>query len=309
MTGASGFIGEALCGALLSAGCRVYGTSRSADTELLAGVTNIVWAGENAGLTAIPPVDMVVHLAARVHAMNESSAEPLAEFRTANTDMTRDLAQWAAARGVKRFIFMSSIKVNGESTSPEHAFSADDAPSPEDAYAVSKLEAENALSAVCADSGMEFVIIRPPLVYGPGVKGNFRVLVRWIKRGIPLPLGAISNRRSLVAVDNLTDLITLCLTHTAAANHVFLVADGEDVSTTALLHKIAAAYDRPSRLIPIPPTWLLQAAALLGKEAEMDKLLGSLVVDTTKTRDLLGWSPSISMDEQLRKMARDDACT
>ena len=277
--------------------------------ELLTGVTRIIWNGENAELMAVPLVDTVIHLAARVHVMHERSADPLAEFRTANVGMTRNLAQWAATRGVKRFIFISSVKVNGESTPSGQVFSADDTPSPEDPYAVSKMEAEHALSAACVNSSMEFVIIRPPLVYGPGVQGNFRSLVRWIKRGIPLPLGAISNRRSLLALDNLTDLIAICLIHPAAANQVFLAADGEDVSTTVLLHKIAAAYGKPSRLIPVSHFWLRQAGALLGKKAAVERLLGSLVVDTTKTRDLLGWTPSISMDEQLRKMVRNDART
>jgi UDP-glucose 4-epimerase len=204
-------------------------------------------------------------------------------------------------------VFLSTIKVNGESTPSGGSFLPDDVPAPEDAYGVSKLEAELALRKICADTGMEIVVIRPPLVYGPSVGGNFRSLLRWVQRGIPLPLGAIDNRRSLVAIDNLVDLIAVCLTHPAAAGQVFLAADGEDISTTGLLLKIAHAYGRSPRLLPVPPSWLRWGAAVLGKEGAVDRLLGSLVVDSTKARDLLDWHPVVSMEEQLRKMAGDDS--
>lgn len=250
-----------------------------------------------------------MHLAARVHVMRDAAADPLTEFRAANVEMTRDLARRAAARGTKRFVFMSSIKVNGEATAPGRAFAADDAPSPEDDYAISKLEAEQALREVCSESGMEFVVIRPPLVYGPGVQGNFRSAVRWMKRGIPLPLGAISNRRSLVALDNLVSFTLACIEHPAAANQVFLVSDGETVSTTRMLQRIAQAYGLAPRLVPIPPSWLRFGARALGKSAAADRLLGSLVVDDAKARNMLGWRPAVTMDEQLRKMALDDACS
>lgn len=309
VTGASGFVGKALCRALLDAGYRVHGTTRAANGGLPPGVTTVVWNGESAGLAEIPPVDIVVHLAARVHVMRDSAADPLAAFRSANVEMTRNLAAWAAERGVKRFVFMSSVKVNGEATGPGQAFSADDAPAPEDAYAVSKLEAEQALRTVCSGSGMDFVVIRPPLVYGPGVQGNFRSMLRWVKRGIPLPLGAISNRRSLVALDNLVGFTMACLEHPAAANQVFLVSDGEAVSTTDMLRKIARACEGEARLLPVPQGWLRCGAQVLGKSAAADRLLGSLVVDDAKGRDLLGWRPVVTMDEQLRKMALDDACS
>lgn len=308
VTGASGFVGKALCSALLAAGFRVYGTTRDAG-DFHLGVERVVWNGESTELANVPPADIVVHLAARVHVMHERLADPLAEFRSANVETTRKLALWAAERGVKRFVFMSSVKVNGEVTEAGRAFSADDVPAPEDAYAISKLEAEQALRAVCSNSGMEFVVIRPPLVYGPGVRGNFRSMVQWVKRGIPLPLGAISNRRSLVALDNLVSFIMTCLESPAAANQVFLVSDGEAVSTTEMLRKIALAYAVTPRLLSVPEGWLRCVARMIGKSSAADRLLGSLEVNVDKSRDMLGWRPVVTMDQQLRKMALDDACS
>lgn len=306
VTGANGFVGQALCRTLLASGYRVYGTSRNADGELVPGVIKTVWKGYSTGLGDIPELEAVVHLAARVHVMRDTVAEPLAEFRAANVEMTRSLAAWAAARGVKRFVFMSSVKVNGEATSQLSSFSADDVPSPEDAYAISKWEAEQVLQAVCSKSGMEFVVIRPPLVYGPGVQGNFRSMAQWVKHGIPLPLGAISNRRSLVALDNLVSFVMACLQHPAAANQVFLVSDSEAVSTTEILRKIAHAYGRSARLFSVPVPWLRRCAVILGKSAMAERLLGSLVIDANKAHALLNWVPVVSMDEQLRKMTRND---
>ncbi len=307
VSGAGGFVGRALCTTLLAAGCRVYGTSRDEGADFLPEVVKVVWRGGDKGLEAVSQIDAVVHLAARVHVMRESVADPLAEFRIANAKMTQDLARWAAGRGVKRFIFMSSIKVNGEATETGRAFSADDLPAPEDAYAFSKLEAEKALRAVCSKSGMQFVVIRSPLVYGSGVQGNFRFMVQSVKRGIPLPLGAISNRRSLVALDNLVSFIMACLEHPAAADQVFLISDGDAVSTTELLRKIALAHAVAPRLFAVPKGWLFFVAGILGKSSAVDRLLGSLEVDDSKARDLLGWRPVVTMDEQLRKMALDDA--
>lgn len=309
VTGASGFVGKALCRALLAAGHRVYGATRAANGELDFGVDRVVWNGDSSGLTEIPSVDTVVHLAARVHVMQNSASDSLAEFRSVNVEMTRKLADWAAGRRVKRFIFISSIKVNGEITEPGGAFSSDDAPTPADAYAVSKFEAELALRAICIASGMELVVIRPPLVYGPGVQGNFRSMVRWVKRGIPLPLGAISNRRSLVALDNLVHFIMTCLSHPAAANQVFLVSDGDPVSTADMLRKIARAYGREPYLLAVPQGLLRHGAWIIGKSSAADRLLGSLEVNDSKPRDLLGWRPVVTMDEELRKMALHDACS
>lgn len=308
VTGASGFVGKALCGALLAAGCRVHGTTRAAG-DLLPGVERVIWGGESSDLANVPPVEIVVHLAARVHVMRDDADDPMAAFRSANVEMSRKLASWAADRGVKRFVFMSSIKVNGEATQAGRPFSADDTPQPEDAYAISKLEAERALRAICQASGMELVVIRPPLVYGPGVQGNFCSMMRWVKRGIPLPLGAISNRRSLVALDNLVSFTMASLGHPAAANQVFLVSDGEPVSTADMLRKIARAYGQEPRLLAVPQGFLRCGARVIGKSSAAERLLGSLEVDDSKARDLLGWRPAVTMDEQLRKMALDDACS
>ena len=247
-------------------------------------------------------VTVVVHCAARVHVMQDDAADPLREYRNANVLGTMTLARQAAAAGVRRFVFLSSIKVNGEMTGPGRSFRADDAPAPEDAYAISKWEAEQALLALANETGMEVVIIRPPLVYGPGVKGNFASMLRWVAHGVPLPLGAVrDNRRSLVALDNLVELIVTCIVHRAAVNEVFLAGDGEDLSTAGLIERLAAAMGRPARLVSIPTRWIEWGASLLGKKALGQRLLASLQVDIGKTRRLLDWSPPISVDEGLRR--------
>ncbi len=244
----------------------------------------------------------VVHLAARVHVMNERSSDPLREFRRTNVDGTLHLARQAARSGVRRFVFVSSIKVNGEATSAGHPFTAADAPAAGDAYGISKMEAEQGLPTIARDTGMEVVIVRPPLVYGPGVKANFASLMRAVQRGIPLPLGSVSNnRRSLVALDNLVDLLITCIHHPAAAGQTFLVSDGEDLSTTALIRRIGQAIGTPARLLPVPPALLELGAAVVGKRDMAQRLLGNLQVDITHTRTTLGWAPPISVDEGLRR--------
>ena len=216
--------------------------------------------------------------------------------------MSQSFSGGSSARaGVRRFIFISSIKVNGEHSPRGFPFTADAAPAPEDAYGISKLEAEEALSAVATETGMEVVIIRPPLVYGPGVKGNFATLIELLEKGVPLPLGAIHNKRSLVALDNLVDLIVTCIDHPKAGNQVFLAGDGEDVSTTELLRGIGNAIGRPARLIPVPAAVLMFGAGLLGKKAVAQRVLGSLQVDISKTRRMLGWEPPLSLEEGLRR--------
>jgi len=254
--------------------------------------------------SALRDVNAVIHLAARVHIMHDTAADPLTAFRAINVEGTLNLARQAAAAGVIRFVFVSSVKVNGEATLPGQPFTADDVPAPLDAYGVSKMEAEQGLREMALETGMEVVIIRPPLVYGPGVKANFAAMMRWLRRGVPLPLGAIHNQRSLVALDNLVDLIVTCLTHPAAANQTFLVSDGEDVSTTELLRRMGQAMGRSARLIPVPASWLKLTAALVRKQDVAQRLCGSLQVDIEKTRRLLDWTPPLSLDEGLRKAAK-----
>jgi len=235
--------------------------------------------------------------------MHETANDPLAEFRKVNVDGTLNLARQAAAAGVRRFIFISSIKVNGEGSALGAPYLADAKPAPADPYGISKMEAEQGLRALAAETGMEVVIIRPVLVYGPGVKANFRSMMSWLNKGVPLPLGAIHNQRSLVALDNLVDLIVTCIDHPAAANQTFLVSDGEDLSTTELLRRMGAALGKPARLLPVPAFMLQAGAALLGKRDMAQRLCGSLQVDISKTRELLNWTPPVSVDQALAKTA------
>lgn len=303
VTGANGFIGRALCAHLQHDGHQVVAAVRRP-----CGLVNEFVLDENGSTwaQALSGCDAVVHLAGRAHVMNEEAVDPLQAFRAANVDASAQLALLAARAGVRRFVFMSSIKVNGERTSLDCPFTPSDAPAPEDAYGVSKWEAEQALQSIAQASEMELVVIRPPLVYGPGVKGNFSKLIQWVKAGIPMPLGTVHNKRSMVALDNLVAFTVLCANlpeSPKAAGEVFLVSDGDDVSITELLHRAAKAYACKTRLIPVP-TWLLsRAARLLGRSAAAERLLGSLILDASKAHELLGWQPSITMDEQLRKMA------
>ncbi|MBF7730530.1 SDR family oxidoreductase [Pseudomonas sp. N040] len=307
LTGASGFVGGALLRRLAADGlaCTVL-LRRPLDEPLRhLPVRTIESPTLDADFAAaLAGQDAVIHCAARVHVMQEQSADPLAEFRQVNVEGTLSLARQAAAAGVKRFIFLSSIKVNGEQSLPGRPFRPEDEPAPADPYGVSKLEAEQGLRALAAQTGMQVVIIRPVLVYGPGVKANFESLLRWLQQGLPLPLGAIHNQRSLVALDNLVDLLVTCIEHPAAANQTLLVSDGEDLSTSELLRRLAAALGRPARLLPVPGWILAAGAAMLGRRALGRRLCCSLQVDIGKTRQLLGWSPPVSVDEGLRRTAR-----
>lgn len=307
VTGATGFVGRALCAVMIKRGPLRISVRDKTTCSGLEGVDDVIQASlspEQDWAVAMAGVSVVIHCAARVHVMSEEAVDPLAEFRRVNVDGTLRLAQQAAAAGVKRFIFLSSIKVNGEQTQVGAPFIADQQPNPCDPYGVSKMEAEEGLRALARDTGMEVVIIRPPLVYGPGVKANFLAMMRWLKRGIPLPLGAVTvNRRSLVALDNLVDLIVTCIDCPAAANQTFLVSDGESLSTAALLRRMGEALGRPARLIPVPVPLLRMGAALLGKRDMAQRLCGSLEIDIVKTRELLGWEPPISVDEGLRRTA------
>ncbi len=304
VTGGSGFVGSALVGALRLKGNPLTLALRAGAAE--TGLPVFRFEGltsDQDWSTGLTGQDVVVHSAARVHVMNDTSIDPLAEFRKVNVEGTLNLSRQAAAAGVKRFIFISSIKVNGEGTTLGKPYTAFDAPAPQDPYGVSKLEAEQGLRQIADETGMEVVIIRPVLVYGPGVKANFRSMMNWVNKGVPLPLGAIHNRRSLVSLDNLVDLITTCIDHPAAANQTFLVSDGEDLSTSQMLRRMAAALDRPARLLPAPQRWLCAAAGLLGKAAVAQRLCGSLQVDIRHTCETLDWQPPVSVDEGFRRTA------
>lgn len=309
VTGASGFVGRRLVGSLLGAGQAVRAACRSPQT-FAAGICSaeLSLVGDLDAATdwrqAVDGVDAIVHLAARVHVMQERTDDPLAEFRRVNVEGTLALARQAASAGVRRFVFVSSIKVNGEATSLGLPFTADDVPAPSDAYGISKHEAETALMALSMQTGMEVVVIRPVLVYGPGVGANFRSMMRWLKKGIPLPLNAVDNRRSMVAVDNLVDLITLCLHHPAAVGQVFLASDGDDLSTPELLRRVARALGRRARLFSVPQGLLVFAANILGKGAVAQRLCGSLQADIAKNRRLLGWTPPVTVDGGLAITAR-----
>lgn len=304
ITGANGFVGHAFCIEAVARGLTVRGVTRS-PVDLPMDVEKVVIGsidGNTDWHVSLTGCDAVVHLAARAHVVQEAATDPLSEFRRVNTEGTLNLARQVAVAGVRRFVFISSIGVNGADTF-QQPFTPQDVAAPHSPYAVSKYEAELGLRALAEETGMDVVIIRSPLVYGPGAPGNFGSLVRWLKRGVPLPLGAIHNQRSLVALDNLVDLIVTCITHPAAANQTFLVSDGEDVSTTDLLRRMGQAMDHPARLIPVPVSWLKLAAAMVGKQDMAQRLCGSLQVDIEKTRQLLGWNPPLTLDQGLKKAA------
>ncbi|WP_235893081.1 UDP-glucose 4-epimerase family protein [Pelomicrobium methylotrophicum] len=321
VTGATGFVGRALIPALTAAGFEVRAAVRGSCPP--AG--RFLWA-EGSGARAperrsveliriddigpatrwneaLAGVDAVVHLAARVHVMEASAREAIAEYRRVNTAGTERLALAAAAAGVRRFVFLSTIKVNGEATRAR-PFAESDPPVPQDPYARSKWEAEQALHRIGAQTGMEVVILRPPLVYGPGVKGNFLSLLKIVARGVPLPLGSVKNRRSLIYVGNLADAIVKCLEHPAAAGETFLVRDAEDLSTPELVRRLACALGVAPRLIPVPPSWLVLGGRWLGRGAAVERLAGSLAVDDSRIRDALGWHPPYSVDEGLEATGR-----
>jgi UDP-glucose 4-epimerase len=296
VTGAAGFIGHALCGALAEAGHYIVPAVRRA-----SGLRNERVIGEIGPSTdwqaLLEGCDAVVHLAARVHAMDDAAQNPLPLYRATNTEATLNLARHAVRVGVKRFIFLSSIKVNGEGG--EVAYRENDTPAPADAYAVSKWEAEQGLRQIARETGLEVVILRPPLVYGPGVKANFLRLMQWTQKGWPLPLGAIRNRRSLLYLGNLVDAIRLCVEHPAAAGQTFLLDDGEGVSTPDLIRAVAHAMGRSARLLAVPVGMLELAGVLLGKRAVVARLTGSLYVDGSVIRLRLAWTPPFSMEAGL----------
>ncbi len=308
ITGANGFIGHAILthlrkmGQYPASGCiRARNLIKMLDDDCLFTVGEL--NAETDWFNALRDQQVVIHTAARAHIMKDGVKDPLAEYRRVNVEGSLNLAKQAAKAGVKRFIFISSIKTNGEGGRDGHVYIHDDQPAPEDSYGISKAEAESGLKKIAVETGMDVVIIRPTLVYGPGVKGNFSALIRLARRGLPLPLGAIHNCRSMVALDNLIDLIITCIDHPNAANQTFLVSDDHDVSTTELLQKMAHAFGKKARLLPIPMSWIRRVASLLGKKAVADRLCGSLQVDITHTKETLGWKPPVTMEQQLAKIA------
>lgn len=302
LTGGTGFLGRFLLQRLLEDGFCITAAVREVGASLATPTYRFTQlSGEQYWSDGLSNHDVVIHCAARVHIMDDPSADPLTEFRRVNVEGTLNLARQAAAAGAQRFIFISSIKVNGEETAPGTAFRASDAPAPQDAYGLSKFEAEEGLRSLAQQTWMEVVIIRPPLVYGPGVKGNFASMIKLVQKGLPLPLGAIHNKRSLVGIDNLVDLIIRCIDHPAAANQIFLASDGVDLSTTELLRSVAGAMGKPSRLVPVPAGVLQAGAGLLGKKAMAHRLLGSLQVDIKHTREVLGWGPPCTVEDGLRR--------
>ena len=302
VTGANGFVGRALCAVLAKQGFNVIAAMR--EQKSIAGCKTTAVGEVNANTVwkdALNEVDVVVHLAARVHVMHENTQDPLTEFRKVNVAGTLRLENEAAKAGVKRLIFLSSVKVNGESTLAGSPFAFKRFANPQDAYGISKYEAEEGLKSIAKKTGLEVVIIRPPLVYGNGVKANFANMLRLVKLGLPLPFGAIHNKRSLIYIENLTSFITTCITHPNAANNTFLVSDGEDVSTTHLLKACAFALNKPLWLIPVPQSWLAFVFKLSGKAIIADRLLGNLQIDNTHACQKLAWRPPYTLAQGLER--------
>jgi UDP-glucose 4-epimerase len=307
LTGATGFVGQQLLKKLATRyDLRITIRKENKFNKLtIETITIKDLCAETNLQQALEGCKVVIHAAARAHIMKDLANNPLQEFRRVNTEGTLNLAQQAASAGVKRFIFISTIKVNGELTQANQRFTADAKPNPIDSYAISKYEAEQGLQLIAAKTGMEVVIIRPPLIYGPGVKGNFQSMLFWLRKGIPLPLGAIKNKRSLVSLENLNSLIETCIEHPKAANQIFLVSDDNDLSTKELLQEVGQIIKKPVRLLPIPAILLYWGAGLLGKKAVLERLCGSLQVDIDKTKQLLDWKPQQSLKEGLAAILKE----
>lgn len=306
ITGVSGFLGQALSLEAQGRGMTVSGQSRKpVNNNGLCELKQCAIDRETSWSDCLKEIDCVVHCAARVHQMNDVSSSPLEQYREVNTRGTLNLARQAAECGVKRFVFISSIKVNGEYSAENQPFVEHVAIPPTDPYGLSKFEAEEQLKQLAVDTGMEVVIIRPPLIYGPGVKANFLSMMNWVYKKIPLPLGCIQNLRSLVFIDNLVDLIITTLSHPLAANQTFLVSDDHDVSVTLLLQDIARNMNVRSTLLPIPQSALYMLLSVLGKKEVAQKLVGSLQLNISKTKERLGWTPKYSFAEGLRLTVKD----
>jgi len=310
VTGANGFVGRTVCPRLIEAGCVVRAAVRDMGEYgvdfIKEAVGDVVCVGDIDGETqwsdVIRDIDAVIHLAARVHILQEVSKNPLESFRSVNVQGTKRLAEEAVRHGVKRFVYASSISVHGNSTA-DHPYVEDDEVDPRSHYAISKWEGEIALRELASRSDLELVVVRPPLVYGPGVGGNFLRLMSWSDKGLPMPLGSINNLRSFIGIDNLADLIARCVLHNAAAGQVFLAADGEDLSTPNLIRRIALLLGRPARILPFPVAVLRRSASLFGMNEVMDRLCNSLQVNSDKARRVLGWRPRVSLEEGLSRTA------
>ncbi|BBO99941.1 UDP-glucose 4-epimerase family protein [Sulfuriferula nivalis] len=302
VTGANGFVGKALCKELVHRKVPVRGSVRELLSSVERPIFDLVAVGDvgadTAWTEALHGVDVVIHLAARVHVMRENAADPLAAFREVNVAGTECLARAAASGGVRRMVYVSSIKVNGEQTSAI-PFAETEAPAPQDPYGISKYEAELALHNVAKETGLEVVIVRPPLVYGPGVGGNFLRLLKLVSKGVPLPLASIQNQRSMVYLDNFVDVLIMCATHQAAAGKTYLVSDGDDISTPLLIYSIANLMGKHSRLWPLPSTLLKLAGVMTGRLHEVERLIGSLQVDSSKICNELEWVPPYTVQQGL----------
>lgn len=305
ISGAGGFVGKALCAELLRRGQSVSAAVRSGNSLIENTEVIIIGAidGETNWADALADVNVVIHLAARVHVMRENATDPLAEFLKVNLHGTSNLARQAASSGVKRLVYVSSIKVNGEQTSTTQSFTELDEPSPQDFYSISKWQAEQALWRISQETGLEIVVVRPPLVYGSGVKGNFAQMLAVIAKRIPLPLASADNRRSLIYVKNLVDALIACATHPVAAGQTYLVCDGEDISTPDLLRQLGDAMGCPAHILPLPLSWLRMLGKLSGKSDQVERLLGSLQVDSGKIRRDLNWVPPYTLQQGLQATA------
>ncbi|HCI56441.1 MAG TPA: hypothetical protein DFI01_11045 [Bacteroidales bacterium] len=303
VTGVLGFVGRNLKAYLDASGHDIIGLDKAVPKDEID--ENIFRADIlRCDLTSfLCDIDVVVHLAARVHIMRETSSDPLNEYRRINVEGTIRLANAAIKAGVKRFIYLSSAKVNGETSLPGMPFKEEDQLNPSDPYSLSKFEAEGYLRSLFKGSNMDVVIIRPPLVYGPGVKANFAELIKWIDQGWPIPLGRVrSNKRSFVSITNLVDFIRICLNHQKASNQIFFVSDDEDISTAELVKRLAKAMRKPAKLLPVPVSFLKCGAMMINKKQYISRLLDSLQVDISKAKSLLGWKPPQNLDEGLRQI-------
>lgn len=306
LTGSTGFVGLAITGQLKKSDCQVYSVVRYIKDD---SPQNAIEVGDINGTTdyrnALSKVDVVIHVAGRAHIMRDESSDPLVEYRKVNVEGSENLARQAAVAGVKRFVFISSVKVSGESTTAKPAYTDLMQPAPEDAYGQSKYEAEEVLKQVTAETGMEVVIIRPPLVYGAGVKANFLSLLKLSSLAVPLPFGAVHNKRSMIYVENLVDFIIRCIDHPCAANQTFLVSDGEDLSLKSLITYIRKAMGRSAWLLPIPVGLFKLVGTLIGKSGVVDRLVGDLQVDSSKASELLEWTPPYNVEQGI-KITVDD---